>query len=45
VNLARLLLKDYEPEDPKTPSESVPNQIGAAKAKYDGLVDEVPSVP
>ena len=45
VNLARLLLKDYEPEDPETPSESVPNRIGAAKAKYDGLVDKVPSVP
>jgi len=45
VNLARLLLKDYEPEDSKTPSESVPNRIGAAKAKYDGLVDKVPSVP
>jgi alkylation response protein AidB-like acyl-CoA dehydrogenase len=45
VNLARLLLKDYEPEDPEAPSESVPNRIAAAKAKYDGLVDQVPSRP
>jgi acyl-CoA dehydrogenase len=45
VNLARLLLKDYEPEDPEAPSESVPNRIAAAKAKYDGLVDQVPSTP
>jgi acyl-CoA dehydrogenase len=45
VNLARLLLKGYEAEDPEWPSEFLDNRIAAAEAKYGDLVDQVPSLP
>lgn len=45
VNLARLLLKDYEAEDPEWPSEFLDNRVDAARAKYGNLVDRVPALP
>jgi alkylation response protein AidB-like acyl-CoA dehydrogenase len=45
VNLARLLLKDYEAEDPEWPSELLDNRIAAAEAKYGDLVERVPALP
>ena len=45
VNLARLLLKDYEAEDPEWPSEFLDNRIAAAREKYGDLVEHVPSIP
>jgi len=45
VNLARLLLKNYQAEDPEWPSEYLDNRIEAAAAKYGDLVDRVPAVP
>lgn len=39
VNLARLLLKDYEAEDPEWPNEFLDNRIDVAAAKYGELVD------
>ena len=45
VNLARLLLKDYQAEDPEWPSELLDNRIAAAEAKYGDLVERVPALP
>ncbi|HLS00183.1 acyl-CoA dehydrogenase family protein [Mycolicibacillus parakoreensis] len=45
VNLARLLLKGYEAEDPEWPSEFLDNRIAAARAKYGDRVDPIPAVP
>ena len=45
VNLARLLLKDYEAEDPEWPSEFSDTRIAAAQAKYGDLVDRIPALP
>lgn len=45
VNLARLLLKDYDAEDPEWPSEFLDNRIQAARAKYAGVIDRVPALP
>jgi alkylation response protein AidB-like acyl-CoA dehydrogenase len=45
VNLARLLLKEYEAEDPLWPSEFVDNRIAAAKAKYGDRIDRIPALP
>jgi alkylation response protein AidB-like acyl-CoA dehydrogenase len=45
VNLARLLLKDYPPEDPQWPSESLDNRLQAARAKYGAVIDHIPAVP
>jgi alkylation response protein AidB-like acyl-CoA dehydrogenase len=45
VNLARMLLKDYEAEDPQWPSEFLDNRIEAARAKYGDLIDRIPAVP
>ncbi len=45
VNLARLLLKDYEAEDPEWPSEFLDNRIEAARAKYGDRLDRIPAVP
>ncbi|OHV03751.1 acyl-CoA dehydrogenase family protein [Mycobacterium talmoniae] len=45
VNLARLLLKDYDAEDPEWPSEFLDNRIEAARVKYGDLVDHIPAVP
>jgi alkylation response protein AidB-like acyl-CoA dehydrogenase len=38
VNLARILLKDYDAEDPESPSELVDNRVAAALAKYPHLM-------
>ena len=45
VNLARLLLKDYETEDPQWPSEFLDTRIEAARAKYGRLLDRIPAIP
>ncbi len=45
VNLARMLLKGYEAEDPEWPSEFSEVRIEAAKAKYGDRVKSIPSVP
>jgi alkylation response protein AidB-like acyl-CoA dehydrogenase len=45
VNLARLLLKDYEAEDPEWPSESLDNRLQAARAKYGEVIGHIPAVP
>ena len=45
VNLARLLLKDYEPEDPEWPSEFMDNRIAAARRKYGDRVERIPAIP
>jgi acyl-CoA dehydrogenase len=45
VNLARLLLKHYEAEDPEWPSEFLDNRIAAVKAKYGDQVNRVPALP
>lgn len=45
VNLARLLLKDYDAEDPEWPSEFLDNRIEAARAKYGDVIDRIPAVP
>jgi acyl-CoA dehydrogenase len=45
VNLARLLLKNYEAEHPEWPSEMLDNRLVAARAKYGDLVDRVPALP
>ncbi|CAN5818497.1 acyl-CoA dehydrogenase family protein [soil metagenome] len=45
VNLARLLLKDYEAEDPEWPSEFLDNRIEAVREKYGDLVEQVPAIP
>ncbi|HSS23833.1 MAG TPA: acyl-CoA dehydrogenase family protein, partial [Mycobacterium sp.] len=45
VNLARMLLKGYEAEDAEWPSELLDARREAARAKYGGLVEHVPSLP
>ena len=45
VNLARLILKGYDAEDPEWPSEYLDNRIEAARAKYAGVVDQIPALP
>ncbi|MGH3552758.1 MAG: acyl-CoA dehydrogenase family protein, partial [Mycobacterium sp.] len=45
VNLARMLLKNYEAESPEWPSEMLDNRLEAAKAKYGAVVDRVPALP
>lgn len=45
VNLARMLLKNYEPEDPEWPSEFTDVRIERIRAKYAGRVTSIPSVP
>jgi acyl-CoA dehydrogenase len=45
VNLARMLLKNYEAEDPEWPSELLDIRLEAAKAKYGSLVNRVPALP
>ncbi len=45
VNLARMLLKDYEAEDPEWPSEFLDVRIAAAQAKYGDRVSQIPLVP
>lgn len=45
VNLARLLLKNYDAEDPEWPSESFDKRREAARAKYGELVEQVPALP
>lgn len=45
VNLARMLLKDYQPEDPAWPSEFMDNRIALARQKYGHLVDRIPASP
>ena len=45
VNLARLLLKDYQAEDPEWPSELLDNRIDAVRDKYGHLVEHVPANP
>ncbi|WP_099023788.1 acyl-CoA dehydrogenase family protein [Mycolicibacterium palauense] len=45
VNLARLLLKDYQPEDPEWPSEFLDNRIAAARKKYGDRIERIPCVP
>ncbi len=45
VNLARMLLKDYQAEDPEWPSEFADVRIAAAKAKYGNLIDRIPALP
>jgi len=45
VNLARMVLKGYEPEDPVWPSEFMTNRIERAREKYGHLVDRIPALP
>ncbi len=45
VNLARMVLKGYEPEDPVWPSEFLSNRIERAREKYGHLVDRIPALP
>ncbi|CAN5346174.1 acyl-CoA dehydrogenase family protein [soil metagenome] len=45
VNLAKLILKGYDAEDPEWPSEYLDNRIEAARAKYAGVIDRVPALP
>ncbi|CAN5585564.1 acyl-CoA dehydrogenase family protein [soil metagenome] len=45
VNLARLVLKGYDAEDPEWPSEFLDNRIEAARVKYAGVIDRVPALP
>jgi alkylation response protein AidB-like acyl-CoA dehydrogenase len=45
VNLARMVLKEYEAEDPMWPSEFLSNRIERARAKYGHLVDRIPALP
>ena len=45
VNLARLLLKGYQAEDPEWPSEFLDNRVRAARARYGDLLDRIPAVP
>jgi hypothetical protein len=45
VNLARMLLKNVEPESPEWPSELLDLRREAARAKYGDLVDRVPALP
>jgi acyl-CoA dehydrogenase len=45
VNLARMLLKNYEAEDSEWPSELWDSRVEAVKAKYGDLVDRVPALP
>jgi len=45
INLARMVLKGYEPEDPVWPSEFLSNRIERAREKYGHLVDRIPALP
>jgi alkylation response protein AidB-like acyl-CoA dehydrogenase len=45
VNLARLVLKNYDAEDPEWPSEFLDNRVEAARVKYAGVIDRVPALP
>ncbi len=45
INLARMVLKGYEPEDPLWPSEFLSNRIERAREKYGHLVDRIPALP
>ncbi len=45
VNLARMLLKNYQAEDPEWPSELLDKRIEAANAKYGDLLDRIPALP
>jgi alkylation response protein AidB-like acyl-CoA dehydrogenase len=45
VNLAKRLLREYQPGDPAWPSEFLGRKLEAARAKYGDLVGSVPSVP
>jgi alkylation response protein AidB-like acyl-CoA dehydrogenase len=45
VNLARQILKGYEPDDPIWPSEFLPNRIERAREKYGHLIDRIPALP
>lgn len=45
VNLARMVLKNYEPEDPMWPSEFMENRIERVREKYGHLVDRIPALP
>lgn len=45
VNLAKLILRGYDAEDPEWPSEYLDNRIEAARAKYAGVIDRVPALP
>jgi alkylation response protein AidB-like acyl-CoA dehydrogenase len=45
VNLARQVLKDYQPDDPQWPSQFLGRREEAARQKYGHLVQSVPSLP
>ena len=45
VNLARMVLKNYEPEDPMWPSEFMESRIERVREKYGHLVDRIPALP
>jgi len=45
VNLARMLLKDYQAEDAEWPSEFMTTRITAAREKYGVLLDRIPALP
>jgi alkylation response protein AidB-like acyl-CoA dehydrogenase len=45
VNLAKRLLREYQPGDAAWPSEFLGRKLEAARAKYGDLVGSVPSVP
>ena len=45
VNLAKMVMKNYEPEDPMWPSEFMANRIERVREKYGDLVKNIPSLP
>jgi alkylation response protein AidB-like acyl-CoA dehydrogenase len=45
VNLARQVMKDYQPGDAEWPSQFLGRRIEAARKKYGHLVESVPSLP
>ncbi|MCZ7528445.1 MAG: acyl-CoA dehydrogenase family protein [Acidimicrobiia bacterium] len=45
LDLARRVLKDYEPGDPEWPSQFLGRRVEAARAKYGDRVSAVPSIP
>ena len=45
VNLAKMILRGYQPEDPEWPSEFLERRVAAAKVKYQGRLADIPSLP
>ncbi|BBZ68086.1 acyl-CoA dehydrogenase [Mycolicibacterium insubricum] len=45
VNLAKMILRGYQPEDPEWPSEFLERRVEAARLKYQGRLTEIPALP